>query len=53
MRIADDGHGARIYAGLGVSGMRERVAQMGGLFTIDGSNGTVVKVVVPVSGILA
>lgn len=50
LRVADDGHGARLYAGLGVTGMRERAERMGGTFAIDGGDGTVVEVVVPASG---
>jgi signal transduction histidine kinase len=43
---------ARAIVGVGIAGMRERVRQLGGQFEIGGdSNGTLIRVVLPINGI--
>jgi signal transduction histidine kinase len=50
LRIADDGRGLGDDhpVGVGLSSMRERAAEVGGTCTIESSNGTEVRVVLPI-----
>jgi signal transduction histidine kinase len=46
--IKDDGKGCKvIHEGMGLSGMRERVANAGGTLSVDGSNGFTIICVLP------
>jgi two-component system, NarL family, sensor histidine kinase DesK len=48
MVIADNGTGGALLEGSGLSGMRERVEALGGALERDGSNGTQLRIRVPV-----
>lgn len=56
LRVSDDGRGASGLAGSGLTGMRERIAALGGHVEVGGAtgsdagHGTVVEVSVPVAG---
>ncbi|NKZ05665.1 sensor histidine kinase [Actinomadura latina] len=53
LTVADDGRGFapdEVERGFGLRGMRSRVEQAGGTFTVSGGEGTVVEVVIPCSG---
>jgi two-component system sensor histidine kinase DesK len=45
--VADDGRGGSAPEGLGLTGMRERIAALGGSLTRDGSRGTVLTITLP------
>ena len=45
--IADDGRGGEAPEGSGLTGMRERVASMGGTLVRDGAAGTRITVILP------
>ncbi|NEA22884.1 sensor histidine kinase [Actinomadura bangladeshensis] len=52
LTVADDGRGFApdaVERGFGLRGMRSRVEQAGGTFTVTGGDGTVVEVVIPCS----
>jgi signal transduction histidine kinase len=52
LTVADDGRGFapdRVERGFGLRGMRSRVEQAGGTFTVTGDGGTVVEAVIPCS----
>ncbi len=48
LEIADNGRGGALEEGSGLSGMRERVEALGGILERDGSNGTSLRIRVPV-----
>ena len=48
LEIADNGQGGALEEGSGLSGMRERVEALGGILERDGSNGTLLRIRVPV-----
>jgi two-component system sensor histidine kinase DesK len=48
LEIADNGRGGALEEGSGLSGMRERVEALGGMLERDGSNGTLLRIRVPV-----
>jgi len=48
LEIADNGRGGALEEGSGLSGMRERVEALGGILERDGSNGTLLRIRVPV-----
>jgi two-component system sensor histidine kinase DesK len=48
LEIADNGRGGTLEEGSGLSGMRERVEALGGMLERDGSNGTLLRIRVPV-----
>jgi two-component system sensor histidine kinase DesK len=48
LEIADNGQGGALEEGSGLSGMRERVESLGGVLERDGSNGTLLRIRVPV-----
>ena len=48
LEIADNGRGGALQEGSGLSGMRERVEALGGILERDGSNGTLLRIRVPV-----
>jgi two-component system, NarL family, sensor histidine kinase DesK len=48
LEIADNGRGGTLEEGSGLSGMRERVEALGGILERDGSNGTLLRIRVPV-----
>jgi len=48
LEIADDGRGGHLVEGSGLQGMRERVEAIGGVLEFDGSQGTLLRVRVPV-----
>jgi two-component system sensor histidine kinase DesK len=48
LEIADNGQGGALEEGSGLSGMRERVEALGGMLERDGSNGTLLRIRVPV-----
>ncbi|MBV8113866.1 MAG: sensor histidine kinase [Silvibacterium sp.] len=48
--IEDDGRGGVRADGNGIRGMRERVEALGGQFTIDGTHGTRLTILVPTEG---
>ncbi|MCX6628396.1 MAG: sensor histidine kinase [Candidatus Solibacter sp.] len=48
LEIADNGQGGVLEEGSGLSGMRERVEALGGILERDGSNGTLLRIRVPV-----
>ncbi|MBV8116087.1 MAG: sensor histidine kinase, partial [Silvibacterium sp.] len=48
--IVDDGRGGARADGNGIRGMRERVEALGGLFTVEGSKGTRLTILVPSEG---
>jgi two-component system sensor histidine kinase DesK len=48
LEIADNGRGGALEEGSGLSGMRERVEALGGVLERDGSNGTSLRIRVPV-----
>src|SRR5690606_35408593 len=56
LEVSDDGRGSAGLAGSGITGMRERIAALGGLVVVrdakgrDGRCGTVVEVTVPLAG---
>lgn len=56
LEVSDDGRGYTGLAGAGISGMRERIAALGGLVDVsspaggDDRHGTVVEVTVPREG---
>ena len=56
LEVSDDGRGSEGRAGSGITGMRERIAALGGLVVVgpaksrDDGHGTVVEVTVPLSG---
>lgn len=53
LTVADDGRGFApegVERGFGLRGMRSRVEQAGGTFTVTGGEGAVVEVVIPCSG---
>jgi two-component system sensor histidine kinase DesK len=47
LTIADDGRGASLTFGNGLSGMRERVMSLGGTLTLDRDGGTRLQIVLP------
>jgi two-component system sensor histidine kinase DesK len=47
LQVSDDGRGGVNEAGNGVSGMRARVAALGGEFSLRSERGTVVEAVLP------
>ncbi|GAB4186146.1 MAG: sensor histidine kinase [Wenzhouxiangellaceae bacterium] len=47
LEVSDDGRGGAITPGNGLSGMRERVRQLGGELQIDSSQGVTVLIAVP------
>ena len=49
LQIRDDGCGVSSPEGNGLRGMRERVASLSGVFTIDHASGTVIRVSLPAS----
>jgi two-component system sensor histidine kinase DesK len=49
LRISDDGRGGLVSEGEGLSGMRERVASLGGKVDRDGSHGTTLTITVPLT----
>ena len=51
--IIDNGRGGDVEFGSGLSGMRERIEELGGTLTIDGSRGTAVTIVMPLTLMLA
>jgi two-component system sensor histidine kinase DesK len=48
LEIADNGQGGALEEGSGLSGMRERVEALGGILERDGTNGTLLRIRVPV-----
>ena len=48
MVVADNGRGGSLTEGSGLSGMRERVEALGGALECDGSQGTLLRIKVPV-----
>jgi two-component system sensor histidine kinase DesK len=56
LEVSDDGRGSAGPAGSGITGMRERIAALGGSVTVggrmgrDGRHGTVVEVTLPLAG---
>jgi len=48
--VSDDGRGGAQDDGAGISGMRERIAALGGRVTRDGSRGTTLTVTLPLLG---
>lgn len=48
LEIADNGKGGALEEGSGLSGMRERVEALGGILERDGSQGTLLRIRVPV-----
>jgi two-component system sensor histidine kinase DesK len=48
LEIADNGQGGALEEGSGLSGMRERVEALGGILERDRSNGTLLRIRVPV-----
>ena len=48
LEIADNGRGGALEEGSGLSGMRERVEALGGILERDGSQGTLLRIRVPV-----
>ncbi len=48
LEVADNGCGGDYREGAGLSGMRQRVESLGGALECDGSNGTLLRVKVPV-----
>lgn len=48
LEIADNGQGGAHEEGSGLSGMRERVEALGGILERDGTNGTLLRIRVPV-----
>ncbi|MCL3861112.1 sensor histidine kinase [Actinotalea sp. K2] len=56
LEVSDDGHGVVGPAGSGITGMRERIAALGGLVEVsdpkghDDRHGTLVEVTVPLTG---
>ena len=48
LEIADNGRGGPLAEGSGLTGMRERVEALGGVFERDGSQGTLLRLRVPV-----
>jgi two-component system, NarL family, sensor histidine kinase DesK len=48
LEIADNGRGGAAQDGSGLSGMRERVEALGGMLERDGSQGTLLRIRVPV-----
>lgn len=55
MRISDDGRGLPepLVDGVGVSAMRERAAELGGVVEVTGNNGTTVTTVIPLRSSVA
>lgn len=47
LRIRDNGRGGDMRAGTGLSGMRERIEQLGGRLQVDGSDGTTLDIWLP------
>ncbi len=47
--VSDDGRGGTREDGAGISGMRERIAALGGSVTFDGSRGTTLTVTLPLA----
>jgi two-component system sensor histidine kinase DesK len=47
--VSDDGRGGTREDGAGISGMRERIAALGGCVTRDGSGGTTLTVTLPLA----
>ncbi len=50
LEVADDGQGGSAPEGAGLTGMRERVAALGGSIQRDGTSGTRLRVSLPVDG---
>jgi len=56
LEVTDDGRGSAGLAGSGITGMRERIAALGGLVRVgdptgrDNRHGTVVEVTLPLAG---
>jgi two-component system sensor histidine kinase DesK len=48
--VSDDGRGGMHEEGAGISGMRERIAALGGSVSRDGSRGTTLTVTLPLAG---
>jgi two-component system sensor histidine kinase DesK len=49
MVVSDDGRGGAHADGAGISGMRERIAAMGGQVVRDGSRGTTLTIILPLA----
>jgi two-component system sensor histidine kinase DesK len=47
--VSDDGRGGEKEDGAGISGMRERIAALGGRVSRDGSRGTTLTVTLPLA----